>query len=262
MQAPPATVGGANLIGKSVYSFGLTDYDRQAPPKLRRPSWTKQYLGQLTIDPKNRLLHQLGDTERLVSHLLIELAVEYKNRIPWDRDILAQRLLCKQPINWQSLYDADIIHFYEGVPVDMVLKHSQNGVDVQTKRRMTLIVNNFNKMAERCQIPRVREVKPDSRSSSRWTQLKARAADDQFFQDYTKALDIVLHSAFCNGEKGWVLTIDFFIKKNSLSKIIQGDYGLPNGDEKYLTVNIVRDGKTTLMPPSKVKPTDVLLGRY
>ena len=244
-----------------MYTFGIIDYDRVKPTaKTRNPAWCKYLLKRLDLTPQTKGLISLGDTERLVAYLLLELAVEYDNHIPWDKDILEARLQVSGDIDWQSLLDSEQVFFREGTPEDLTASPNQNGVDPQSKARMEQIFKNFNTCAKRCQVPPVQSYHPESQ---RFNNLKARANNKFWFAEYRKALYIIWNSSFLNGgnETSWVMTLDWFLKEDSLEKILAGNFGGTEENPRELTVEVVRDGRPQFMPPEWVKQSETIIKR-
>ena len=63
-------------------------------------------------------------------------------------------------------------------------------------------------------------------TEKRKTALKARLKDSDFRENWRNALDHAKRTKFCNGESdsGWVANLDWFLRPDTLTKILEGKY--------------------------------------
>jgi len=55
--------------------------------------------------------------------------------------------------------------------------------------------------------------------------LKARARDADWLRDWRAGLEAMKQSDFCRGLKGWTANADWFLREDTLTKLLEGAYG-------------------------------------
>lgn len=190
---------------------------------------------------------KLRDTEKLALFLLAEIAIEYHNEIPYEKDVLQKRLGISEPIDWKALFATKEIYF----------PNETTGQGSDIDYRMDVVVKNWNKAAKVTHLPRVYRI---GKTGSRRVRLRARCKDPFFWTKHVEALKIAMRSGFLNGEndRSWTMDIDFFTREGSIQKILEGKYT----KKQDQTVWISRDGETKYEIPSKVRPTDTVIPDY
>jgi len=189
---------------------------------------------------------KLRDTEKLAMYLLAELALEYDNEIPFNKESLEKRMGISTPINWKSLFAAGEIYFPEG-----------DRAKSDIEERMEVVIDNWNRTAKVSPLPLVHRI---GKTGSRRIRLRARCKETFFWKNHVKALGIAVRSGWLNGEnpRGWKMDLDFFLRGGSIQKILEGKY--TNKEDQ--TVWISRDGKTMYEIPSKIHPLDTIIPDY
>lgn len=110
-------------------------------------------------------------------------------------------------------------------------------------QKITAVWNSFPKL------PKIQNI-----GTSRLKALQARARDQFFVQNWEEGIKRVAESDFCTGknERAWVATFDWFIRPDSLVRIMEGKYANRNGTGKPQTEG-ERDQKNTGFAPIKPK---------
>lgn len=72
-------------------------------------------------------------------------------------------------------------------------------------------------------------------TKSRRTHAAARMSEQASLDVWTQAVQRIAKSEFCNGknERGWLATFDWFIKPDTLTKILEGTYDTRTGTPRY-----------------------------
>lgn len=230
-------------------TIGIKDYDAvRGSNKIRKPAYVRQPLGRISLNGKYK---KLGDIEKLAVFLLAELAIEYDNEIPWDTDVLHERMGIAGGIDWDSLFSAGEIYFNSG---------DKNNINQMLDGRMEIVRENWNKIAE------ISPLGVASRmmvGQGPYRSLRARCRDKVFWTKHADALKLVVRSAFLCGEPSYdgrtfMINFYWFIKPGHFEKIMSGMYNKSKGK----TVWISRDNKVQYEIPSKVTPMDVVIDDY
>lgn len=126
------------------------------------------------------------------------------------------------------------------VPPPAAKKESKSGTAGQ---KISAVWNSFPNL-----------IKIQNVGSSRLKHLQARAKDPFFVQNWEEGIKRVAESDFCTGknERAWVATFDWFIRPDSLVRIMEGKYANRNGTGKPQTEG-ERDQKNTGFAPIKPK---------
>ncbi len=59
--------------------------------------------------------------------------------------------------------------------------------------------------------------------------LKARAKDTDWLRDWRAGLEAMKQSDFCRGSKGWKANPDWFLREDTLTKLLENAYGNGGG---------------------------------
>ena len=113
----------------------------------------------------------------------------------------------------------------------------RNGKEVSTEKEEEDIFQIWNSMPE---LPKIVKISPSRKAS-----LKTRMKDPFFRENWRKGLDEIPTRSFMlgNNDRNWTADIDWFLKPDSLTKIIEGKY------------------KSDSQPKPKSSPADLLGGR-
>ncbi len=234
-------------------TIAIKDYARLRPhSKAGTPEWIRHYMGRINPNSSNAKYRALGDTEKLAVLLLSELAIQYDNAIPWDKNSLQETMGIAGDINWDSIFAAE--------EISLIGDKKPPTADEILAERMKVVVKNWNTACEVSPLQPVIRV-PEGKSRHRF--LLARCKDEVFWERHTEGLKLAVRSAFLCGEpsysgRKWKLKFDWFIGNGNLHKILEGRYNF----EKGKTIYIRRDGVEQYEIPSKVLPSDEIVQDY
>lgn len=114
------------------------------------------------------------------------------------------------------------------IPDPLSCTRQEKELSLEVKELPDAIVELWNSKSE---LPPVRGISP-----SRLKTLRARLKDKCFLNGWREAIDRICASHFATGknDKGWKLDFDFFIRPDSVLKILEGKYDDRNGHRSCL----------------------------
>lgn len=110
--------------------------------------------------------------------------------------------------------------------------HDTLALVVNESREISRIVDAWNSLG--APFPRVQTI-----SGKRKASLKRRIRDDFWMENWQKAIGLVKESAFCRGdnERKWRADFDWFIRPDSVLRLVEGKYAKRDGVKKQQRVN-------------------------
>lgn len=175
----------------------------------------------VTIDDTRVLRDELHHA-KLIEVYLCEDGKEYVQVLKWEERTRAQASKYPEPFtilptsdNNCQQKDASLVP--RPSPSPSIYSRSANAES--TSERMDAVVSAWNDLPEPFQ--KIRRM-----SAPRRQALKTRLADAFWREHWQEAISLIPSRPFLSGmnDRGWIATFDFFLKPESVTKILEGQY--------------------------------------
>lgn len=105
-------------------------------------------------------------------------------------------------------------------PVTQSVSYSDTSTKASTEEAERSVVEAWNEMAQSCDLPTCRL------TDGRKAQIKTRLKDKFWRENYRPAMDAIPDRPFLLGEseRGWKADFEFFLKPDTVTKILEGKY--------------------------------------